>query len=100
MHRLVSALAAHRCVKYQNLTNLLYHAFRINHVLSLCMLGNFHDFLSAVFFSNPTFFLKNSFSNTIRLSNSLDPDQDRHSVGPDLGANCLQRLSTDDKSQC
>ena len=23
------------------------------------------------------------------VSNSLDPDQDRHSVGPDLGPNCL-----------
>ena len=29
------------------------------------------------------------FRNTIRVSNSLDPDQDRHSVGPDLGPNCL-----------
>ena len=28
---------------------------------------------------------------------SLDPDQDRHSVGPDLGPNYLQRLSADDK---
>ena len=28
----------------------------------------------------------------------LDPDQNRHSVGPDLGPNCLQRLSADDKS--
>ena len=33
----------------------------------------------------------------IRASNSLDSDQDRHSVGPDLGPNCLQRLSVDDK---
>ena len=33
--------------------------------------------------------------NTIRVSNCLDPDQDRHSVGPDLGPNCLQRLSAD-----
>ena len=31
------------------------------------------------------------------MSNSLDPDQARHFVGPDLGPNCLQRLSTDDK---
>ena len=30
------------------------------------------------------------FWNTIRVSNCLDPDQDRHSVGPDLGPNCLQ----------
>ena len=32
------------------------------------------------------------------MSNGLDPDKDRHSVdrntvGPDLGQNCLQRLS-------
>ena len=30
------------------------------------------------------------------MSNILDPDQDRHCVGPDLGPNCLQRLSADD----
>ena len=27
------------------------------------------------------------------MSNSLDPDQDRHFVGPDLDQSCLQRLS-------
>ena len=27
------------------------------------------------------------------MSNGLDPDQERHSVGLDLGPNCLQRLS-------
>ena len=37
--------------------------------------------------------------NTIRLSNSLDPDQAGHFVGPDLGLNCLQRLSADDRSR-
>ena len=41
--------------------------------------------------------------NTIRVSNSLDPDQARHyvgpdhNVGPDLGPNCSQRLSADNK---
>ena len=34
---------------------------------------------------------------TIRVSNSLDPDQDRCTVGPDVG---LNRLSADDKSRC
>ena len=29
------------------------------------------------------------------MSNSLDPDQARHFVGPDLGPDCLQRLSAD-----
>ena len=38
------------------------------------------------------------FFNTIRVSNSLDPDQARQNVRPDLGPNCLQRLSVDDKS--
>ena len=33
------------------------------------------------------------------MSNSLDPDQDRRSVSPDLEQNCLQRLSADDKSR-
>ena len=30
------------------------------------------------------------------MSNSLDLDQARQNVGPDLGPNCLQRLSADD----
>ena len=38
------------------------------------------------------------FRNIIRVSNSLDPDLDLLSVGPDLDLNCLQRLSADDKS--
>ena len=36
------------------------------------------------------------------MSNNLDPDQDRQAqqfVGPDLGPNCLPRLSTDDTSR-
>ena len=39
---------------------------------------------------------KNSFRNTIRMSNSLDPDQAQWSVKPYLGPNCLQKLSVDD----
>ena len=46
--------------------------------------------LSAGFFSKLTF-VKNSFKKTVIASNGLDPDQDRRSVGPDLGPNCLQR---------
>ena len=33
----------------------------------------------------------------MRKSNRFDPDQDRYSVGPDLGPNCLQRLSAETK---
>ena len=46
-----------------------------------------------------TFFKGYSFRKTIRVSTGLDPDQDRRSVGPDLDSNCLQWLSTDDKSR-
>ena len=57
----------------------------------------FHAFLlSADFFQISFFFLKKSFRNTIRVSNSWDPDQARHFVGPRLGQDCLQRLSADD----
>ena len=37
-------------------------------------------------------------SNSISLSDGLDPDQARQYVGPDLDPNCLQRLSADDTS--
>ena len=53
--------------------------------------------LSADFFQNQLFH-KNSFRNTIRVSKGLDLDQNRHSVGPDLGPNCLQKLSADTKN--
>ena len=33
------------------------------------------------------------------MSYCLDPDQDRQNVSPDLGLNCLQRLSADDERQ-
>ena len=44
-------------------------------------------------------FSKNSFRDTIRKSNPIDPDQDGRSVGPNLDPNCLQRLSADDESR-
>ena len=37
-------------------------------------------------------FSKKKKKSTNRVPNSLDLDQVRHSVGPDLGPNCLQRL--------
>ena len=48
-------------------------------VLTLCMLGNFSFFCCRLLFS------KISFRNTIKVSNSLDPDRDGHLVSPDLG---------------
>ena len=53
---------------------------------------------SAALFSK-LFFSKDHSSNSIRMSIILDPDQDRHSVGPDLCPNCFQWLSADDKSR-
>ena len=53
------------------------------------------DFFQKKFFFKIIFFFKNCLRNTIRESNSFDPDQDRHYVKPDLGPNCLQRLSAD-----
>ena len=50
-------------------------------------------------FFKMNFFFKDSFRNIIRVSDNLDPDQDQQIVGPDLGPNCLQRLSADGKSQ-
>ena len=58
------------------------------------MLSNFSCTSADIFKIN---FPKNAFRNTIRVSNGLDPDWERSSVGPDLGPNCLQWLSADDK---
>ena len=44
--------------------------------------------------------IKHSTTPLRSVSNTLDPDQGRHSVGPDLGPNCLQMLSTNNKSRC
>ena len=33
------------------------------------------------------------------MSNGLDPDQVRHSVGPGLDPSCLQRLSADNMNK-
>ena len=51
-----------------------------------------HAFLSSAdFFQNQ--FKKNPFWNTVRVSNSFPTF-----VGPDLGPNCLLKLSADDTS--
>ena len=50
------------------------------------MLGNFSCFLSSADFFK-LIFSTFSFSATIRVSHGLDQDQDRRSVGPELGSN-------------
>ena len=55
---------------------------------SLSMLGNLAFFiLSSAVFSKSAFSKKSS-RNTIRVPHSLDPDQARPFVGPDLNTNC------------
>ena len=51
-------------------------------------------FCGPLVFSKSVFF-KNSVRNNLLVSNRLDPDQARHFVRPDLGPNCLQKLSAD-----
>ena len=68
--------------------------------LTLCMVCNFSYFCCHLLtFFKTNFFKKNSLRTSIRVPNSLNPDQDQHSVGPDLGPYCLQRLLADDKSR-
>ena len=63
------------------------------------MLGNFSCFCCGLLTFFKLNFFNKIFSGTLpECQNSLDPDQDIYSVGPDLGPNCLQRLSGDDKS--
>ena len=71
--------------------------------MNVCMLFAywviFHAFLlSADFFSNSTF-SKIIFRNTIRESNSWDPDHAQNNVGPDLVPSCLQKVAADETSR-
>ena len=56
-------------------------------------MGNLSSFFCCLLIISTSSFFKNYFRNTILVSNSWDPDQVQHFVGPDLGPNCLQRLS-------
>ena len=49
--------------------------------------------------SLPIFFQNQLFRSTIRVSNRSDSAQAQQNVGPDLGPNCLQKLSADDTSR-
>ena len=57
----------------------------------------FHAFLLSADFFSKSNFSKNLSRNTIRVLNSEDSDQVRQNVRHDLGSNCLQRLSPDEK---
>ena len=57
---------------------------------------SFSCLLSSIdIFQNDFFFFKKFFQEYNQVSNSLYPDHAQYSVRPDLGPNCLQRLSVD-----
>ena len=58
----------------------------------------FFHALHAGIFENFMLLLLSADFFSISVSNGLVPDQGRRFVGPDLGPDCLQRLSADDKS--
>ena len=63
-------------------------------------MGNYVWFLpSSDFYSSKSSFSKASSKTIVRVSNSLDPDQARQNVGPDLGRNRLNSLSVDETSR-
>ena len=78
---------------------------KVNEQVSIYFLNTLHAgqffmfFFCRLLIFSKSMFLKNSFRNTNRVSNILDPDQAGHFVGPDLGPNCLQGLSADDTSR-
>ena len=80
-------------------TDLKEYTFKIPTCHDLCLLGNFACIFAVCWYLLKSIFLKSYFRNTIRVSNSSDPDQARHLVGPDLVQNCLKRLSAEDTSR-
>ena len=66
-------------------------------VLTPCMLGYFFIIICCLLIYLKLHFSKSFFKNSHRVSNSLDQDQAQPYVGPDLGPDCLQRSSANDK---
>ena len=65
-----------------------------------CKLGNFSCFCCCLLTISKLTFAKDSFRNTIRVSNNLEANQDVHSVGPDLGPHLFaQVISTASKER-
>ena len=52
------------------------------------------SFLHTLLLCHILLFLTMDFFNNLKVSNSLDPDQVRRSVGPDMGPSSLQRLKS------
>ena len=84
-----------RCQTLQHLSVLPVLAEVIN---SVCWEINKRNCHLLFFFSKLTF-LKNSIRNTIRVANSLDPDQAQHFVQSVLGPKSSQMLSAEDNGR-
>ena len=63
--------------------------------LTLCTLNIFETIVIICWLLIKINFFKNSYRNTVRVSNGLYPDQNRRSVGTELSPNYLQMLSAD-----
>ena len=61
-------------------------------------MGNFSFFFTVLIFFKINF-LEKFFQDYNQSVNNLDPDKTQHFVGPDLGPNCLQRISAEDTSR-
>ena len=93
-HSLLSFI--HVCIQadgYHHFMKSFQHFFEGFYSVTLtlkshCKWGNFSCFCCS---------LLTIFRNTIRVLNNLDPELDRQSVSTDLGPNCCQMLSADDK---
>ena len=70
---------------------LMTHSFANALYLSICMLGNCSCFHYRLLTFSEIKFLQINHPGPLSESNSLDPDQDRHSVGLHLVSNCLQK---------
>ena len=73
-----------------------HHRGFSEHEYLICLMGNLLCFFVICQLFSKSTFSKNSFRNAIRVSNSLNPDQARRLVRPELGPNCLQTLSADE----
>ena len=106
-HNIVPGMAVLKCVYYMTL--LVFSGSR--HVINNVMTTNYITLSAGTsnvmtmsiqtmqnfrFCRLLIFFQSQLFEKTISGINSLDPDQDRGFVGPDLGPNCLQKLPADD----
>ena len=67
--------------------------------LFTCNVVLFAFLLSASFFPKINAFKEFFNKYNIRVSKSLNPNQVKHFISPDLGPNCLQRLSADESNQ-